>query len=265
MTMNMLRCAMIAGVLGVVAGSGWGQVTLLTQDRSISLQTAADGFVDRRIATDFGVFASSITRRVVVPDPFGPVDTGGDVNISCHFEGGIDLIATMTGWSLDQTGTMGAPVTGEVSLDVEFLITQPTPIRVVRHGLGDGTSLDEIVEISLQRLDSQRRPIINDSGRGIGSSANHATLLQPGEYQFRFSAILESSGESARREVLLEVRFGAESCLSDMNQDGGTDGADINAFFTTWEEGHVAADVNQDGGVDGADVQTFVEHWESGC
>jgi hypothetical protein len=107
MTMNMLRCAMIAGVLGVVAGSGWGQVTLLTQDRSISLQTAADGFVDRRIATDFGVFASSITRRVVVPDPFGPVDTGGDVNISCHFEGGIDLIATMTGWSLDQTGTMG--------------------------------------------------------------------------------------------------------------------------------------------------------------
>lgn len=61
----------------------------------------------------------------------------------------------------------------------------------------------------------------------------------------------------------LIVRF-ERRCAADFNQDGGVDGADVDAFFATWEEGSVAADVNEDGGIDGADVGAFFEVWEAG-
>ncbi|MBL9002064.1 MAG: hypothetical protein JNK25_13105 [Phycisphaerae bacterium] len=53
-------------------------------------------------------------------------------------------------------------------------------------------------------------------------------------------------------------------CPADFNQDGGVDGADVDAFFAAWEAGEPIADVNQDGGVDGADVDTFFAAWEAG-
>ncbi len=51
----------------------------------------------------------------------------------------------------------------------------------------------------------------------------------------------------------------------DFNMDGGSDGTDVDAFFTAWETGDPSADVNLDGGVDGADVQFFYYYWERGC
>ena len=56
----------------------------------------------------------------------------------------------------------------------------------------------------------------------------------------------------------------APPCFADYNQDGGVDGADVDAFFHDWEAGDSNADVNQDGGVDGADVDTFFIAWEAG-
>ena len=57
---------------------------------------------------------------------------------------------------------------------------------------------------------------------------------------------------------------GGCGCAADFNQDGGVDGADINAFFEAWEAGESTADVNLDGGVDGADVDAFFLVWEAG-
>ncbi|MBS0197766.1 MAG: hypothetical protein JSR77_13510 [Planctomycetes bacterium] len=57
---------------------------------------------------------------------------------------------------------------------------------------------------------------------------------------------------------------GAGPCIGDFNQDGGVDGADVEAFFVPWQEGDAAADVNGDGGVDGADVETFFLAWQAG-
>jgi hypothetical protein len=53
-------------------------------------------------------------------------------------------------------------------------------------------------------------------------------------------------------------------CPADFNNDGGVDGADVEAFFTAWEAGDSEADVNGDGGIDGADVETFFVAWEAG-
>ncbi|MBX3383132.1 MAG: hypothetical protein KF864_06445 [Phycisphaeraceae bacterium] len=51
----------------------------------------------------------------------------------------------------------------------------------------------------------------------------------------------------------------------DFNQDGGIDGADVEAFFAAWENGDPEADINLDGGIDGADVDFFFDRWERGC
>lgn len=53
-------------------------------------------------------------------------------------------------------------------------------------------------------------------------------------------------------------------CYADVNNDGGIDGADVEAFFNLWEAGDPVADLNNDGGIDGADVETFFEYWEGG-
>lgn len=263
--MNRLMHCAAAGLLGGVASCASGQVALLTQDRSISLQTGADGAIRTAMAENFGPFAASVSHRAVVTDPFGPIDTGGDLNISCHFEGGIDLVATMTGWSLSETGVMAAPVTAEVNLDLAFSVDQPTQVWVLRNGMGSSQAVSEAVEVSLRRLDSQRRSLLSDSDAAIGSVWEQSVSLPAGEYEFRFHALLESTGELAQRQMLLQVRFDKPACDADMNTDGGIDGADINAFFDVWETGEVGGDLNHDGGVDGMDVQFFLEHWEAGC
>ncbi|MBS0196292.1 MAG: hypothetical protein JSR77_05995 [Planctomycetes bacterium] len=72
---------------------------------------------------------------------------------------------------------------------------------------------------------------------------------------------LENSGTVDALENLIPI---GTPCFADFNQDGGIDGADVQAFFAAWEAGDFAADVNQDGGVDGADVDTFFAAWEAG-
>ncbi len=53
-------------------------------------------------------------------------------------------------------------------------------------------------------------------------------------------------------------------CTADFNGDGGVDGADVQAFFETWEAGAPCGDANGDGGVDGADIERFMLAWETG-
>ena len=59
-------------------------------------------------------------------------------------------------------------------------------------------------------------------------------------------------------------RSASPLCPADFNQDGGVDGADVDAFFAAWENGLPEADTNLDGGVDGSDIDTFFVAWEAG-
>lgn len=55
-------------------------------------------------------------------------------------------------------------------------------------------------------------------------------------------------------------------CPADFNEDGGIDGADVEAFFANWTIADPSADVNQDGGIDGADVEYYFVIWQNaGC
>jgi len=55
-------------------------------------------------------------------------------------------------------------------------------------------------------------------------------------------------------------------CVADFNNSGGTpDDADVDAFFTAWNNGEECADANNSGGTpDDADVDTFFTLWGAG-
>jgi len=89
-----------------------------------------------------------------------------------------------------------------------------------------------------------------------------ATGLREGVNQLLVIAF-EENGHGGYQ--FIECRVGDEPfCPADFNQDGGVDGADIEAFFAAWSAGDNLADVNLDGGIDGQDVETFFFYWEAG-
>ncbi|MBX3383258.1 MAG: hypothetical protein KF864_07095 [Phycisphaeraceae bacterium] len=87
-----------------------------------------------------------------------------------------------------------------------------------------------------------------------------AALRIPGEYGV---GVVETVGLDS-----VSVTRGCDcacfDCAADFNQDGGIDGADVEAFYDAWETGACDADVNLDGGIDGGDVEYFFGLWEAG-
>jgi len=103
---------------------------------------------------------------------------------------------------------------------------------------------------------------VGDSFTFAGSS-----MTELGPTELLWSNINANNGGSTA-EFLIATRLescdGTEYCPADYDENGGVDGADVEAFFGDWTDGLAAADTNRDGGVDGADVETFFSAWEEG-
>ena len=116
------------------------------------------------------------------------------------------------------------------------------------------------------------------TSQDIGSSATQSpnqalpatpfalpTILPPGSTaNVVLNLTLQTLSTTTTGTQSLVIVGTPRSCFADFNQDGGIDGADVDAFFIAWEAGEMAADVNQDGGVDGGDADTFFAAWEAG-
>ena len=88
----------------------------------------------------------------------------------------------------------------------------------------------------------------------FNASAGATYLIRVGGYQGAIGdGFLNVSGEC-----------GTVGCAADFNADGGVDGTDVSAFFTSWQAGDNAADVDLSGGVDGEDVAFFFIAWQAG-
>jgi hypothetical protein len=85
----------------------------------------------------------------------------------------------------------------------------------------------------------------------------------PPRLTFR-SRLANACGSATSNAATYAVDPCSPACPADFNQDGGVDGADVDAFFSAWETGDSIADVNADGGVDGTDVSAFFIAWEAG-
>jgi hypothetical protein len=142
--------------------------------------------------------------------------------------------------------------------------------------------------ITLRILTPADLPIITDAVSRVvvidTSSLNHAitdAVSRAVVIKVLTSADNENATDAISRSLTIKVLTSADTetptdaisrflvvrsfCLSDFNDDGGTDGTDIEAFFAAWELGDPISDVNVDGGIDGSDVETFFFHWSNGC
>jgi len=54
-------------------------------------------------------------------------------------------------------------------------------------------------------------------------------------------------------------------CRVDLDNTGGVDGGDVEAFFTLWEDGLPQADFDRSGEVEGNDIAAFLSAWQVGC
>jgi hypothetical protein len=75
----------------------------------------------------------------------------------------------------------------------------------------------------------------------------------------------QADGRAYALPFILRGTIPAPTCPADINQDGGIDGSDIEAFFSFWEAGDTRGDFNHDGGIDGSDVESVFAAWEGGC
>ena len=113
--------------------------------------------------------------------------------------------------------------------------------------------------------------IIDGATWGTIADANTATLRvrpDPENYALaralRFRCIISTSCGDLVSDPATLATCACLECSADFNQDGGTDGSDVVAFFEAWEGGSCDADVNADGGVDGGDASAFFAAWEAG-
>lgn len=87
----------------------------------------------------------------------------------------------------------------------------------------------------------------------------------PGEPALAIRCVVSNACSIATSTVAtLTIDSCGPACPADFNNDGGIDGADVEAFFAAWEAGDSSGDVNQDGGIDGGDIGTFFTAWEAG-
>jgi hypothetical protein len=119
------------------------------------------------------------------------------------------------------------------------------------------------------------RPRLDENGKPLLLCGNLDDSERPGatpvhDFAFRFVLGRDCNGDGIPDQPdgngnwPCTFTCGPDCIYADFNQDGGVDGADIEAFFAVWQTGSPDADVNGDGGVDGSDVERFFCYWETG-
>ncbi len=135
---------------------------------------------------------------------------------------------------------------------------------------GSNTEFDTVLQVfgtsSCRLLTGSVLGVSDDSVCGIFGRQSNLTLpVQTGHtYLVRVGGYPTPGGSFVSRghgQLTIDL---STACPADFNQDGGVDGADVNAFYQAWENGDSLADVNCDGGVDGSDITVFFAAWENG-
>jgi len=117
----------------------------------------------------------------------------------------------------------------------------------------------DLVDTTGQALDSERLPLCHEIPNILRWDVRRMLIDNP--------APLGGSRGGPVTRIICErfIQCGpCPACAADYNEDGGIEGADVQAFFYDWERGFACADVNRDGGVDGSDVGRFFQYWEAG-
>lgn len=239
-----------------------GDIILNTETGQIRAGAITGGeFVPRSIfLTRLGVNAPNVSS-----------DPGFDClpgSFSVGTRNGLTLVGALQEWN----GTEFVPSDAE-HLRVEYL-------TLATDGPGPSASPDQAIDtftISIQANGQWHRHFrwVLVDGPTIGVYAQRvrvrcdAGVPMPSDDFY----LLINQGGAAQADVdaagawLQQLMGGAgecPACAADFDANGGIDGADLAAFFTSYEQGAACADVDANGGIDGADLAAFFLAYESG-
>ena len=147
-------------------------------------------------------------------------------------------------------------------------VAQGWPIEELRFLLTASMPLETPEDIQLdgyrEKLDEIARERANVSAVRMDRLTSEAELTARGWYQtpddhFHFKQVAFEAMALREIDAIASAR-----CLPDVNQNGGIDGGDVEAFFGLWSLSDTLADFNEDGGIDGTDVEVFFIAWQAG-
>lgn len=207
--------------------------------------------VEEPLESQFGRMDASVPERKVVLRFSGPVRAAPELDFSplrlqyVYFVEGSPNFTTIP----ESHYAVGLKAPSEAGLSREVTI-------IAESGIGMAPGLYRAVLNPSQTSHS----IVCDQRDGSGSEISVA----PFEYYFYIQADCGYDGNYEPAGTQCPCAYQTLCVRADFNQNGGVDGADVEALFDAWELGEPEADINLDGGVDGADIEVFLCWWEAG-
>ena len=257
----MVRALLTAGS-SLIAATALGDVTLLTQERVITVETTADNNVVSAAAVAFEPFIETVANEATFPAAGGGTGTNSAVSsINCI----VDPNAIRASGSLTAAGgftvTGGPPETGEAEaeIDVTFDVHVPTPYTLTATPRPSTLPRDEY-EVELHSLTTGAVLVMVDETMPPQTVEVSGTL-PPGRYRVHYAVEVTGGAVEAVGEYGFNMTLGTPPCgPADVGGTGGSPGSDgaldnndfvvfIDRFFAQ----HAAADVGTTGGVPGPD------------
>lgn len=265
-------------VMGAAALSGvcLGDLTFLSQTRTITVTTMADGQSTNQSALDFAPFVATVSRSVptVVEGVAGL--NAGTTDISCHFDrNAIAARARMLAQGVVGQTTQVTAVTTTL-VDVTFVNDAPTVFRLVLSG-ADVAAVG--VNEALIRLTALDGAGVLFEQQGINLSGNTFQEMPTGRYRFEFLATQTSAVGECGREYEVELTAPAVPCDADVDDgtftgtpDYGITIDDLLYYLYVFGLGDVAADLDDGSGrghrdhaVTIDDLLYFLQRFQDGC
>lgn len=259
-----------------LSGLCLADLTILSQTRTITVTTMADGQSAVQSAPDFAPFVATVTRSVpaVVEGVQGL--NAGTTDISCHFDrNAIAARARMLALGVvGQTTQVTAITTTQV--DVTFVNDAPTMYRLSLAGSDvAAVGLNDVL-IRFSSLDGGG-VLFEQQASNVGG--NSFARMEAGRYRFEFLATQTSAVGECGREYEVELTAPAMPCDTDVDDGSFTGTPDLGVtiddllyYLYIFGAGDVAADLDDGSGrghrdhaVTIDDLLYFLQRFQDGC
>jgi hypothetical protein len=191
-------CACGAAVFGLTSLAS-ADVTLLTQQRSITAATTSNGNIQTVSAPDFAPFVQTLTVSDTFTGPTGPVTTSAGSRIDCQINpNSIRAFGSLSGAGGIRAST-GTTEIGDAkaAILVTFQVVVPTPFNLVADPRPAVNPNDEFV-IELKNLTLNDR-IFRLESTDPAQAVDVSGILQPGQYSMSYRVEVTAGGSELIR------------------------------------------------------------------
>ena len=262
--------------LAGIPASAVGQTTYISQSRSVSVETQADGGSQSLSAPSFGPFVETLNRVVPSELEGQSFDNIAVAAISCVLDApGVKIRGRLSGGGRRGTTTAIAAV-ALASNDIVLSIDRPWTYVLAAHATDIGETASNTMMVRVTREADEA--VLYESSQDQAFDALSVTFdLQPGSYRFEHFVRMTADATVSHRDF--EVEFGVLECPADLDdgsmsghEDMGVTIEDLIYFLDRFGAGHQDADLDdgtgtghRDDAVTIDDMVYFLTRYAAGC